>query len=561
MHSEPPSNEGMSPDPRAGSRRDRIWKSGIAVLLVGILVRITSSTIADPDLWGHIRFGQLTRRLGGVTLSDPYSYLSAGHPWINHEWLSEVIFSRVWDSLHTPGLVAMKTLVVLVILLLVFGRLRRAGLGLLRSALILVAVALPAGPGIVTIRPQMFTYLAFVLTLLFLERAEDGDARWLWLVPPLFAAWVNLHGGVLAGLGVLVLWSAARVGLALRAWWRRRRSPERKAAGPAATASGDPAAGAEASADPAASIFADPTRAALVAIGVTIAAAAALLLNPYGVRLPLFLVRTATVPRPEITEWAALPLRSGYGILYVVYTVAAAWTLQRSPLRPRPAILVVLGVVALLPLTALRHLPLYGLALGVLMARDLGAVWGPSHRRAAPRGRAAPWLAAAAALVGLLALGRSVSSFRCIEVHGKGSGLTFPARAVDLLRTSGVRARMAVYFDWGEYAIWKLAPAIRVGMDGRRETVYADSVYDAYEHWQFGTRDWARFLAMGPAQLALVPRDRPVYNLMELDPGWELVYVDRLAAIFAPKGSPLGATLRSLPTPSAPVDGSGLCFP
>jgi len=27
---------------------------------------------------------------------DPYSYLSAGQPWINHEWLAEVSFALAW---------------------------------------------------------------------------------------------------------------------------------------------------------------------------------------------------------------------------------------------------------------------------------------------------------------------------------------------------------------------------------------------------------------------------------------------------------------------------------
>ena len=53
-----------------------------------------------------------------------------------------------------------------------------------------------------------------------------------------------------------------------------------------------------------------------------------------------------------------------------------------------------------------------------------------------------------------------------------------PARAIGLLEQSGVEGNLAVYFDWGEYAIWHLQPGIKVGMDGRRETVYPDSADD-----------------------------------------------------------------------------------
>lgn len=539
MHTEPPASQG-APRDGDGGRRDRLWKGGIAVLLVGILIRLTSNTIADPDLWGHIRFGQLTRRLGSVTLADPYSYVTVGHPWINHEWLSEVIFSRVWDSLHTSGLVALKTAFVLVILLLVYRRLWRSGLGLLRAGLVLVALAIPTLLGLGTLRPQLFTYLAFVLTLLLLERAERGGAGWLWLLPPLFAVWVNLHGGVLAGLGVLVVWAASRVVAALLGSWRRRRA--------AAGDGRDP--GPEA-----------PRPGALVAVAVTLAAAAALLLNPYGFRLPLFLLRTATVPRPEISEWKALPIRSGLGLVYLAYVVGGAWILQRSPRRPRPALLAVLGVVAILPLTAIRHLPLFGLALGVLLAPDLGAVLGPKGRHPAPGGRAAPWLAALAGLVGVLTAARAIPSFRCIEMGPQSGGLDYPARAVGLLQRSGARGNLAVFFNWGEYAIWKLEPAMKVGMDGRRETVYPDFAYREYLDWLGGVGDWDRFLELGPADLALVPRDRPVYNLMSLSPEWPRVYQDTLAAVFARRGSADAARVRAARPPDLPPDGRGMCFP
>ncbi len=555
MHTEPPASEGASGDGAAGDRRDRLWRGGIAVLLVGILIRLVSDTMADPDLWGHIRFGELTRRLGGVTLADPYSYLTLGHPWINHEWLSEVIFSKVWDSLHTPGLVALKTAFVVVILLLVYRRLWRSGLGPLRAGLVLVALAIPALLGLGTVRPQLFTYLAFVLTLLILERAERGGAAgWLWLLPPLFAVWVNLHGGVLAGLGVLVVWAASRVVLALQGSWRRRRAAD----GGAAAADGGAAAADGGGRGPRREA---PRPGALVAIAVALAAAGALLLNPYGVRLPLFLLRTATVPRPDISEWKALPIRSSLGLVYLAYVVGGAWILRSSPRRPRPALLAVLGVVAILPLTAVRHLPLFGLALGVLLAPDLGAVLGPKRRHPTPGGRAAPWLAALAGLVGVLTAARSIPSFRCIEMGPQSGGLDYPARAVGLLQRSGARGNLAVFFNWGEYAIWKLEPAMKVGMDGRRETVYPDFAYREYLDWLGGVGDWDRFLELGPADLALVPRDRPVYNLMSLSPGWPRVYQDTLAAVFARRGSADAARVRAARPPDLPPDGRGMCFP
>ncbi len=46
-------------------------------------------------------------------------------------------------------------------------------------------------------------------------------------------------------------------------------------------------------------------------------------------------------------------------------------------------------------------------------------------------------------------------------------------RAVALLKQSGAGGNMAVPFDWGEYVLWHLGPAIKVSIDGRRETLYS----------------------------------------------------------------------------------------
>lgn len=544
---------------RSRARRSRyivLRDLGLTLLVGGLLLNAAANTIADTDLWGHIRFGQLTMRLGGVSSVDLYSYLTAGYRWINHEWLAEVIFAGVWDHFHTVGLVLLKTSMVLLVFGFVYAHLWRSGLGALRSGLLIMLFGVPTVLGLGSIRPQMFTYLFFVVTLLLIDAAEEGEVRWLWLLPPVFAAWVNLHGGVLAGVGVVGLWIAAKLAAWVLEHWRMQRGRGRTE--PSAEAAANASTG---------NVRAPSASGALpVVLATGIAALAALLLNPYSLRLPLFLVRTATGPRPDIIGWHHLAIQSRLGAMWLAYLLVAMWTLWRSPRRPRPAILVLLFVLTLLPLTATRHLPLYGLAVPILLAGDLGAI-----RIQASGGRqgvaqreltGAPALALGllAGALGLAAAARSAHDFRCISL-GPKTRIGYPTRAIGLLRESGVTGHLAVHFEWGEYAIWHLAPRLRVGMDGRRETVYPDSVYDAYLHFRNGTGDWEHYLDMGPADLALVPRGKPAYNLLSMDSHWTRVYGDSLAAVFGRNGSMATARVRATSAPDLPVDGRGLCFP
>ena len=58
------------------------WDASLTCLFWGAVVYACSLTLADPDLWGHLRFGQDFWAAGRVIRTDPYSYLTAGRLWI-----------------------------------------------------------------------------------------------------------------------------------------------------------------------------------------------------------------------------------------------------------------------------------------------------------------------------------------------------------------------------------------------------------------------------------------------------------------------------------------------
>ena len=155
--------------------RNNAWPDlGAMSLLVGFCLFWFSDTIANPDLWGHLRFGRDILRTGSIIQADVYSYRSGEEPWINHEWLSEVIFATIYDRSGPGGLIAFKVVLSLVVLGLCHAHLRRRGLGPFRSVLLLVLISVPFRMGLATIRPQMFTYLVFLLELVLIEKTTQG---------------------------------------------------------------------------------------------------------------------------------------------------------------------------------------------------------------------------------------------------------------------------------------------------------------------------------------------------------------------------------------------------
>ena len=318
------------------------WTLAVAALLLAIGCFRLSETLADPDLWGHVRFGQDTLQAGTIIHQDPYSYLTQGGSWINHEWLAEVLFALAFDTAGTPGLIALKVLAGLAILGLCYGHLVRQPLDPLRAAMLSLPLILLLLPGLGCVRPQLFTCLLFTLTLLIIEAADRGETRRLWWLPPLFTLWANLHGGYLAGLAVLATWAA--VFLLQQVW--QARSP--------------------------AALLTGTSRTIVVS---SILSFLATLLNPYGIDLLLFLLRTATQPRPDINEWHALRLTSLEGLVFLLLLGMALVGLLGARQSRRPALLAVLAGMALAPWLSIRHLPLASVSVLIIAGGPIAKVW------------------------------------------------------------------------------------------------------------------------------------------------------------------------------------------
>jgi hypothetical protein len=74
-----------------------------AAVLIAILLA-DSNRHTDPDLWGHLRFGQAFIAGRHLIHRDAYSYSSAGHRWPDHEWLAEVVMAFVYNAAGVVGL-------------------------------------------------------------------------------------------------------------------------------------------------------------------------------------------------------------------------------------------------------------------------------------------------------------------------------------------------------------------------------------------------------------------------------------------------------------------------
>lgn len=69
--------------------------------LIGILTFI--NRFNDPDLWFHLKLGQVIWDSHSIPTTDTFSFTTHGHAWTAHEWLAEVGIYGVYRLGDTSG--------------------------------------------------------------------------------------------------------------------------------------------------------------------------------------------------------------------------------------------------------------------------------------------------------------------------------------------------------------------------------------------------------------------------------------------------------------------------
>jgi len=136
-----------------------------------------SHSLADPDFWGHVQYGR-DALVTGLPSTSTYTYTAEGFPWINHENICEYLMA--W-GVHTPGpggMLVIKNLLGVGVVLLIYRRAARQGVGHVPIYLSMLLVAVNLTPSW-TLRPQLLTYTLFTLMIALFDWCFV-DWRTLW---------------------------------------------------------------------------------------------------------------------------------------------------------------------------------------------------------------------------------------------------------------------------------------------------------------------------------------------------------------------------------------------
>jgi hypothetical protein len=198
----------------------------VVVLLFAFLV--ASFPVYTSDFFRQLATGRLLAQGAYPFGADPFCWSTDGVYWANHSWLFGLVVYGLYQIPQVGGaaVVVFKALLVTALAAALVAAGRRPGQRLWAPAAC-AGLALLALSARLYLQPACFSYLFLGLTLWLLRRprllrqgraaaglgpaAEPRDLRSFWLLPVLFALWVNLDVWFLLGPLVAALYLAGEV--------------------------------------------------------------------------------------------------------------------------------------------------------------------------------------------------------------------------------------------------------------------------------------------------------------------------------------------------------------
>jgi hypothetical protein len=198
--------------PKAVRARRRLPRVSVWALLTTIaggasLIEVVGP-LNDPDIWWHVRTGELILDTGAVPHTEPWAFAAIGRPWVPNAWLSDTLLALGYRAGGWSAVTFMFLVASGLVLALLGWQLHRDHSGPIAFAVFVVTTA--SILIFLAERPQVVS-LAFTVWLVAVcRRLMKGEEIRLPVFLALVYLWANLHGmWVLAPLTVTLAFLAS----------------------------------------------------------------------------------------------------------------------------------------------------------------------------------------------------------------------------------------------------------------------------------------------------------------------------------------------------------------
>lgn len=464
-------------------------------LFLLIFVICLNSDKFDYDLWARLIAGMGVVEGGHVLKEDFLSYTPV-HVWYDHEWGSGVIFYLFLKYFGPFSLIILEALLYFGIFAIITRIIK------LRTNMSPYSILFYIFPVIALesnfnhpVRCHLFSFLLFTLFIYILELARKGKNIGLYFIPLIIIFWNNVHGGVVSGIGLLLMYAVGEF---------LNRKPFKKYL-------------------------------------ITFAISAPLLaINPWGMEYVKFLLSANTMERPHIVEWWGLfskyhlfkqkafkifmlVILAIEGLKFIKITYLAKnikeWYLKLDKVK----IILLLSTLYL----AIKHIKL--LPFFVIT----GTIFGYEDYFKLIKDIKIPKIRYGiiyTMLIIMCIIPLTVKKFS-IPVNTKA----YPVKEIEFVKINNIKGNLLVNFGLGSYASYKLYPHNLIFMDGRYEEVYYDYMVPLLKKFYLAEPQWYEVLEKFPPDVMIIEKKYKIYSVLNNIEDWTNVYEGERFAVFVPQ--------------------------
>jgi hypothetical protein len=469
----------------------------LGALLVVLAVLTVRERFDDPDMWWHLKMGQIIWTTHSIPTTDLFSYTTNHHAWVPHEWLSQVLIYAAYRWGGYSGLMLWLCFFTAAVFIAgyalcsLYSGNAKVGFAGAMTIWLFSTVGL-------AIRPQMIGYLFLVFELLALHLGRTRNPRWFFSLPPLFAVWVNCHGSFFLGVIVAAIFLAGsffnfRSGLLVSSPWL-------------------------------------PRQRMMLGLALSLSVAG-LWLNPVGTKQILYPLNTM-LHQPlgvsQVQEWQPLQVSDprGVAMLVVLLCIFLLLIVRRSELFWDELLLLSLGTW--LAASHQRMVFVFGILAAPILSRLLSTSW-DNYDGQTDRPLPNALLIAASLVVAFWGFPNRQSLSRQVELQS-------PVDAVAFINSRHLSGRMLNEYVYGGYLIWA-APEHPVFVDGRSDVFEFTGVLDDFGKWAMLQSDPNTLLEKYRVDFCLLAQQSPMVRVLPLLGKWKVIYSDNRSVIFMRNGT------------------------
>ena len=472
-------------------------KKGILFYLTLFLLILAFSTAAnyfDFDLWARLIAGMGVVDGGQVLKTDFLSYTPV-HTWWDHEWGAGVIFYLFLKFCGPYSLIILQAVLMFLIFFTASKVIKlRTNVSPYNILFYFFTVMALMGTLNHPVRCHMFSFLLFTVFIYLLEKVRNGENKLLFLVPFIVIFWNNIHGGVVSGIGLLLMYALGE--------------------------------------------FLNQKEFIKYLITFVISSAA-LIINPWGYEYIKFLLMANTMERTHIVEWWGIfsKFHLFKHIIFKLFMTAIIiiesidlfdkiklegiknWYKKADKVK-----YIVLLATLYLAISHVKLIPFFAISALCFVYEDF--------YRLIENYKFPQWKDKAVyAMLLFISLFTLLSKDFSVPV---GIGV-YPVKEIEFIKQNNLKGNILTNFGVGSYTAYKLYPNNRIFMDGRYEEVYFDYMVPMLKEFCLAYPHWREILTYFPPDIIIIEKYYPIYNVLQKESDWVLVYSDKSFGVFLPE--------------------------